>query len=116
MPKGVLVVFSDAVSPEREEDFNRWYDQVHVPEVTSVPGCVAARRYVFSPPGLDPVPTKHRYLALYEFDAPQLQPVVDEIYTRFTEGRFDMGDSIDLEKNAPITLLYESLPGPGDGS
>ena len=29
----------------REDDFNRLYDEGHVPEVLEVPGIVSARRY-----------------------------------------------------------------------
>lgn len=32
--------------PTREEEFNDWYDHVHVPDVLETPGFIGARRYV----------------------------------------------------------------------
>lgn len=34
------------VAPEREEEFNAWYDTEHLPEIVALPGFVQARRYV----------------------------------------------------------------------
>ena len=38
MPKVVLIVHSRPVEPSREDEFNKWYDEVHIPDVTSVLG------------------------------------------------------------------------------
>jgi len=40
-----MVVQSSPVSPDREDEFNDWYDNIHVPETCSVPAFVYARRY-----------------------------------------------------------------------
>ncbi|KAI0697607.1 hypothetical protein BC835DRAFT_1337935 [Cytidiella melzeri] len=34
------------VTPEGEEEFNRWYDEVHIPTIATVPGWVRSRRFV----------------------------------------------------------------------
>ncbi len=39
-----LVVMMD-VDPEHEEEFNRWYDEEHLPERLEIPGYVSARRF-----------------------------------------------------------------------
>jgi hypothetical protein len=44
MPSGALIVESRPQSPEELEAFNRWYDDVHLPEVLAVDGFVGARR------------------------------------------------------------------------
>jgi hypothetical protein len=65
MHQAVLLVYTD-VDAEQEDAFNRWYDEVHVPDVLGVTGITAARRYKLSGPaprGQEPV---SRYLALYE--------------------------------------------------
>lgn len=41
---GVLLVLNDVVEGF-EEEFNRWYQQQHVPERLGVPGFNTARRY-----------------------------------------------------------------------
>jgi hypothetical protein len=56
----LLVVVVD-VPPEHEDEFNRWYDEEHIPEKRAAPGFRSARRYVsHDQPG--------RYLAVYEID------------------------------------------------
>jgi hypothetical protein len=45
-----------------EDDFNRWYNEEHLPQLSAVPGVACARRYR-SVSGTGPT-----YLALYEFE------------------------------------------------
>jgi hypothetical protein len=45
--------------PEHEDEFNRWYDEEHIPMLSRVPGVLRARRF-FDPDG------KPRYVALYD--------------------------------------------------
>ena len=39
-----MVVMMD-VEPEHDEEFNRWYDEEHLPERLEIPGYVSARRF-----------------------------------------------------------------------
>jgi hypothetical protein len=68
--QNLLLVRTD-IAREQEADFNRWYTDVHLPEIVGVPGVRAGRRYRLLTqqagfPG-DGVPT---YLALYELETP----------------------------------------------
>ena len=56
--RGLLMVFAD-VPAEVEEEFNRWYDEEHIPERLSIPGVLNAARYVAVRGG-------PKYLACYE--------------------------------------------------
>jgi hypothetical protein len=47
------------VPPEREEEFNAWYDTEHLPRIAALPGFVRGRRYVCD--GATP-----KYLAWYD--------------------------------------------------
>ena len=58
--KALLLVMMD-IDPEHEEDFNRWYEEEHVPERLSVPGFISGRRF-------RAVEGAPRYLALYELE------------------------------------------------
>ena len=53
------------VEPGRESEFNRWYDEEHVPDaVRMLPGCMGAARYkVVLGDG------SHQYMALYAFES-----------------------------------------------
>ncbi len=41
----VLFVVKATITPDRETDFNRWYNEEHVPQVLQFKGLVCARRY-----------------------------------------------------------------------
>ena len=40
----IMVVMMD-VDPEHDEEFNRWYNEEHLPERLGIPGYVSARRF-----------------------------------------------------------------------
>jgi hypothetical protein len=73
---GLLMVIVE-VDPADEDEFNRWYDDEHIPEKRAAEGFRSARRFV--------APEGGRYLALYEIDDPaavtseayMTQPVTD---------------------------------------
>ena len=64
------------VDPEYEAEFNRWYDEEHVPERLSCPGFLAATRYR----GIEGDPAgrsqgeeqRPRYLAFYELESSEV--------------------------------------------
>ena len=41
----VLFVVKATIAREREPEFNRWYNEEHVPQFLRFPGAVSARRY-----------------------------------------------------------------------
>jgi hypothetical protein len=59
-PQAILVVDIE-VDPAREDEFNRWYDEEHIPEKRRTSGFYSARRFKHA---TDP----HRYLAVYEVE------------------------------------------------
>ena len=58
---GLLMVYTD-VAPEHDEEYNRWYNDEHIPERLSIPGVLDAARY-------QAVAGGPKYLACYELDA-----------------------------------------------
>lgn len=70
MTRHILLVHSDP-TPGRDDDYNQWYDDVHLPDVLEVRGFVAAKRYVAAPSIHDEMPDR-RYLAIYEIETDDL--------------------------------------------
>jgi hypothetical protein len=62
---GKMLVFTNAVEG-RDDEFNEWYDNVHLAEVVSLPGFVAATRHELADAQMFPEQS-HRYLAIYEY-------------------------------------------------
>ena len=86
-PGTTLFVVMMDVDPEHDADFNRWYDEEHVPERLSCPGFLAATRYR----GIDADPAgrpqgeelRPRYLAVYELESPEV--LAGEPYLKMVE-------------------------------
>jgi hypothetical protein len=57
----VILVVKASITKEREEEFNRWYQEVHAPMALQYKGVVSARRYK-SIMGED----KYQYMTVYE--------------------------------------------------
>ena len=58
------------ILPGHEAEFNRWYDEEHVPLISQVPGVLRARRF-FDPAG------KPRYVALYDLAVRRRATILD---------------------------------------
>jgi hypothetical protein len=67
MSKSVLVVTTRCTDPAREQEFNRWYDEQHIPAILSSRHFVAAQRYRLGGPASKSEP-EATYLAIYEID------------------------------------------------
>ncbi len=64
----ILVVMMD-VDPEHDDEFNRWYNDEHLPERLGIPGYVSARRFM-----LEEGQGVLKYLCIWELeDASPLQ-------------------------------------------
>ena len=106
MTKAVLVVQSQASSPDREDEYHKWYAGTHIPQLCEIPGINSARRFTLAGGGFGPAdPSGPSSLAIYEIEADDVDGVMQEIMTRTGDGRIEMSDAIQLDP-VPITLLY----------
>ncbi|HKP19150.1 MAG TPA: hypothetical protein VJT84_11770 [Gaiellaceae bacterium] len=60
--RAILMALVD-IDPQFDEEFNDWYDNVHVPELVACPGFLSGRRGVAADPSQSP-----RYVAIYELE------------------------------------------------
>lgn len=70
MTKYLLFAFSDCKDPSREDEFNEWYDNTHIPDMLETPGMIRASRWVSA----HQEKNQHRkYLALYELETDDVE-------------------------------------------
>ena len=62
---GKMLVFTNAVDG-RDDEFNQWYDEVHLVEVLALPEFVGATRHKLAEAQMFP-DQSHGYLAIYEY-------------------------------------------------
>lgn len=72
MSRHILIGLSN-VLPGREEDFARWIETHHIPEILRVPGFVGARRFELSARQYREGPKPYRYATLYEVETDDLE-------------------------------------------
>jgi hypothetical protein len=81
MSRNISIALTNPVEG-REQEFNEWYDNQHVPDVLSLPGCVSAQRLKLSDVQIPNRPCPYRYLAIYEVEADAVEAAIATIVER----------------------------------
>ncbi len=74
--KHIFLIVRTDVSPEMEEEFDRWYNEEHIPLLLKVPGVLWAKRGKNTGEG-------QKYIAIYEHETADVQKT--EAYRRALE-------------------------------
>jgi len=92
----VIHIVGTQCQPEVEEEFNRWYDQVHIPMLFKFNGLKKATRYKIAKPSEE----YPEYLAIYEFESqktfeayqssPELAAALEEMRETWKEGEWEI--------------------------
>lgn len=72
MEKWILVVGTNCTDPAREPEFNRWYDEVHLPDILETPGFTGATRYENS----DTSEGQAKFLANYHIETDDIDALM----------------------------------------
>ncbi len=89
MPKFKMLILSNPVG-DRDEEFNRWYDDVHLADVFRVEGVTGAERYRFrSGEGW-------KYLAIYELDCDDPVAVEQKLLALAGTDAMPLSEAFDL--------------------
>jgi len=75
--KGVLMVFANCKDPSKEDEFNRWYEDIHIPDILDTGLYQSAYRYE-SVEYIEDT-TSGKYLAIYETDDPEPGRVAEQV-------------------------------------
>lgn len=97
MSKHVLVVFTNAVDGQ-DYEFNRWYDDVHIPDLLKIPEFRSAQRFRLSGAQRMPPPFAWRYMALYEIETEDLSKVISIITERAGTPAMPLTDALQTER------------------
>ena len=96
MAKYTFVVMTNP-TPGKEAEYNRWYNEQHIPDVLNVPGFVCAQRFHLADTQNDGNEKAYKYLALYEIETSDLPGVFKELAARRGTADIVMSDAIDLK-------------------
>jgi len=112
MARHLLMAFSNPLEG-LEDEFNRWYNEVHLDDVLKVPGYISAQRFELSPTQMVPG-APYRYVALYEVETDDLEATSNTLQLMPQE-QLPVSDSWDYERCAtwwftPITEQVAENP------
>ena len=97
MTKSLLFVESKPASAELIDEYHRWHDQVHVPEMLTIDGFVSARRWRTD---------GDSFITLYEIDT-DVDTARTNLRAAFAEGR--MTKPVAVQTDPPPVMRYLSL-------
>ncbi len=92
----------------REDDYNTWYDSVHLDDVLKLPGFVAARRYEDADP-FPQTPVRYKYMAVYDIQSDDIAATLGGLFTAASSGQMPISDATD--KDAATYLFRARGPG-----
>jgi hypothetical protein len=102
MARQLFIVSTYAV-PGREDEFEQWYRERHLPDMLRVPGVVAAQRYATEPVKLPQGMATPDCIAIYELDCEDPAVVLSEAGRRM--GTPEMPSSPALDSARTIAVL-----------
>jgi hypothetical protein len=106
----IQLIFSNPVEG-RDDEFNDWYDNVHVREVLAIPGMVSAQRFdlceteILREAGRT---SHHRYLCMYEMEG-DVDAIMAKIREAAASGAIYMSDTLDL---TDVAMSFWTPHGP----
>jgi hypothetical protein len=89
-----LMCVMTSPAPGKEQEFQRWYDEQHVPDVMRVPGFVTGQRFRLSAVQHKAPPFPRAYLAIYNLDTEDLAALNAEIVRRVGTADMPMTDAV----------------------
>ena len=91
-----LIVYTSPVDG-KEDEYNAWYDDVHLAEFSALPGVISGRRFQVVRDG------KPQYAAIYELSS-HPDDVMAAMNAGIKDGTVHMSDAIDLGSISMTTL------------
>ena len=92
MAKYILVVPSSAQAGQ-DDDYNRWYDEIHLGDLLAIPGITSGKRYEAD--SASPNPPAANYLAIYEIETDDPGKVLGELGRRAQGGEMVISPALD---------------------
>jgi hypothetical protein len=93
MAKHVFLSLLNAHSG-KDDDFNHWYRDIHLPDVLTIPGFVGAQRFKLSDAQLPGMATRWKYLVIYEIEDESPAQALAGLAQRMSGGEMIISDAL----------------------
>ncbi|MFC1847922.1 hypothetical protein ACFLXV_01245 [Chloroflexota bacterium] len=81
MEKWILIAETDCSDLSRLDEFNRWYDDIHIPDVLETPGIMNATRYENE----NPPEGRGRFVTTYQVETGDIDGLIAQFGEIMTE-------------------------------
>ena len=105
MPRYKLVVMTHAMEG-REEEYNEWYQNVHLHDVVALEGFKSAQRFRLNRSLLADGSAPQPYLAIYDVETDDIDRAIDGMLARAADGRMVISTALADDKFA---VVYEEF-------
>jgi hypothetical protein len=102
MSKYTMIVLTRPVEG-REDEYNDWYTNIHLPEVLGTEGFLAAQRFKLAGGPDAPAP----YLAIYEIESADFAGSFAKLIQRVEEGKIAISTALD--EPTAIAAAYQPI-------
>lgn len=105
-----LFVQSSPVSRDVEDEFDRWYDTVHIPQVVArVAGVVRGTRYIELSTSGEPLTAEavRRRLTIYELDNDDVLATMASLGQAMSDGSLESSPLVDRKVNPPQISAWQ---------
>ena len=99
MAKHILIALTNAVEG-RDDEFNAWYNNIHLSDVLKVDGFVSAQRFQLSDAQRQADPA-YRYLAVYEIETDDIGKAVSDLAYQ-ADNVMELSDAFDRKRTAMV--------------
>ena len=89
----------------REDEYNDWYQNVHLGELVALPGFKSARRFRFARSLAEG--EVYPYMSIYEIETDDIDAALQGLRGTAEKGLLTMSDSIDLTDTSAV--VYEEF-------
>jgi hypothetical protein len=93
MAKYRLVAFTDPVAGQ-DQEYNNWYNNVHLSDVVAIPGFISAQRFMLKVATAGEI--KNKYLAIYDMETDDPAALMAEVGRRVGAGQISISPALDL--------------------
>ena len=104
MPRYKMVVCSYPVAG-REDEYNHWYQNIHLSELVALQGFVSARRYRMAAKLVEGEVAP--YMAIYTIETNDVHAVLRNLIGEAENSRINMSDAIDTSRTTAV--VYEEF-------
>jgi hypothetical protein len=104
MNKWIVLIESNCADPSRDQEFNEWYNNTHLPDLLKLPGVLQAQRYKND----NPAEGQSMYLAIYNLEVDDIEAALagaDE-YAKGLAEQGRMSDLLQITRIVHYQLLH----------